>query len=1357
MADRHEEREQDRSKKQDEVHGQARTPNDRERNQSHQASEPDGLEQSSAPLASADALCSALMSAAREGIVVLSPRLQIESINRPGAAMLGIDVSPAHDELDRLVQGRFLYLNGSPMPDDKLPFNRALHTGRATNTLRFVAEFPDGHRALLSASALPVPDETGHIRHIILSLENSSVREETRAELKRINRALRIVTACNQDLVRAKEEPELLRTICHSIEREGGFPLVWVGYAEDDARKTIRPVSWAGRESDYLAGVNITWDDKPTGCGPVGKSVRFAQSFIIQNVTSDPDFARWRERAVKHRLGSLAALPLIVDSVAVGVLVIYSTQADAFREAEADVLEQLAADLSYGIGALRSRQQQRETRTKLLNTAEQLKLAVSASNTGLWDWDLRTNAVYFSPEWKRQLGYEDDEIAYRFEEWEKRVHPEDLDRAKATVSDFLADPKGGYENEFRMRHKDGSYRWILARASLFHDDDGNPVRMLGSHVDVTGQKLALQELKHTQELLAETGRLAKIGGWEFDPATGDGVWTEEVARIHELDPAIEATAKLGLSFYHGESRARIDEAIKQAVETATPYDLVLEMTTAKGNHRWVRTVGRPVVQNGKVVSLRGYFQDVTEVKHTRDEIARLARFPAQNPYPVLRIDEEGTILYANPATQALLPSWHCRTGESVPDRIAAIAAQALLEDRILDTELECDERTILFAFAPVTGDNTVNIYGFDITARKTMEQSLARSERRLTEAMDLANAAEWEFDLPTGEFTFNDRFYALYGTTAEREGGYRMSAEDYASRFLYPEDAHLVAAEVARAMTEADANATWQLEHRIRTRDGRQRFIIVRITTIKNAQGHTIATHGVNQDITERRLAEDERARLAIALEQAAESVVMTNAQGEITYANSAFERITGYTRAEVMGQNPRILKSGEQDDVFYNDLWKTLGRGEVWSGKLKNRRKDGKLYDAEMAISPVHDESGSITSYVAIQRDVTDELALERRVSQSQKLEAIGTLAGGIAHDFNNILGAILGYGQLIAEAVSPGSETHDDITELLKAAHRATDLVRQILAFSRRSEEDLQVIEVGLIAKEALKLLRPSLPATIEIRADIDDTGTAVLADPTQIHQVLMNLCTNSYHSMREKGGTLTVSLKPYTVDAATAGSNPDLRQGDYVRLTVADTGHGISPENLERVLEPFFTTKEQGEGTGLGLSTVHGIVTSHGGALTIYSEVGAGTTVHAYLPQANREGQAEAETIQDVPPGHERILLIDDEAALVRILERGLRKLGYAVTSATSPVDALAQFKSDPTAFDIIISDLTMPKMTGLEFTAEIRTIRPDLPFVIASGHADDSLREKIAGIGVSFFLAKPIRVPEVAHLIRSILDS
>ncbi|GMV92134.1 MAG: hypothetical protein AMXMBFR82_19120 [Candidatus Hydrogenedentota bacterium] len=1241
------------------------------------------------------------------------------------------------------------------MPDDKLPFHRALKTGKPGGMVRFVAEFPDGNRASLSASAFPVEDDTGQVRHIIVSLEDIAAREESRADVKRINRALRIVTSCNQALVRATDETELLRAICDSIEREGGFPLVWVGFAENDARKTIRPVSWAGRESGYIAGVDITWNDESTGCGPVGKAVRFAKPFVIQNITTAAESARWRGRAAEHNLKSLAALPLIVDNRAAGVLAIYSTQADAFREAEIRVLEQLAADLSYGIGALRAREHQRETQAKLTDTAEQLKLAVAASNTGLWDWDLRTNAVYYSAEWKRQLGYEFHEIDHCYEEWETRIHCDDVKRITTNLAEFLADPSRGYEDEFRLRHKDGSYRWILSRASLYNDERGNPARVIGTHIDVTERKHAEERLRHTQELLAETGRLAHIGGWEFNPRTGKGVWTDEVARIHEIDPEIEVTAELGLSFYHGESRARIEEAIRQAVESATPYDLILEMTTAKGNRRWVRTVGRPVVQDGKVVSLRGYFQDVTEVTQSRDEITRLAHFPSQNPYPVLRVDEGGNVLYANPAAQTMLPSWDCRPGVAVPDDIASIASRALAEDRILNTEFESDNRTFLVAFTPIARDRAVHIYCFDISARKTAEQSLTRSERRLAEAMDLANAAEWEFDLSAGAFTFNDRFYALYGTTAEQEGGYRMSAEDYASRFLYPEDAHLVADEVARAMAESDANAAWQLEHRIRTRDGRKRFIVVRITTIKNAQGDTISTHGVNQDITERRLAEDERARLAIALEQAAEAVVVTNARGEITYVNPAFERITGYSRDEAHGQNPRILKSGEQDDEFYDELWETLGRGKVWSGKLKNRRKDGNLYDAEMTVSPVLDESGSITSYVAIQRDVTDELALERRVSQSQKLEAVGTLAGGIAHDFNNILGAILGYGQLIAEAVPPGSETHDDITNLLEAAHRATELVRQILAFSRRSEEDLQVIEIGLIAKEALKLLRPSLPATIEIRADIDVTGTTVLADPTQIHQVLMNLCTNSYHSMREKGGTLTVSLKPFGVDAAIAGSNPDLRQGDYVRLTVADTGHGISPENLERVLEPFFTTKEQGEGTGLGLSTVHGVVKSHGGALTIYSEVGAGTTVHVYLPQATHKRQAEAETIQDVPSGHERILLLDDEAALVRILERGLRKLGYAITSETNPVDALALFKSDPNAFDIVISDLTMPKMTGMEFAAEIRTIRPDLPVVIASGHADDSLRERIAGIGVSYFLAKPIRVPEVARLIRSIL--
>ncbi|MCC6491161.1 MAG: PAS domain S-box protein, partial [Candidatus Hydrogenedentes bacterium] len=865
-----------------------------------------------------------------------------------------------------------------------------------------------------------------------------------------------------------------------------------------------------------------------------------------------------------------------------------------------------------------------------------------------------------------------------------------------------------------------------------------------------------ERLRTAQDLLAETGRLAKIGGWEFDPQTGKGTWTDEVARIHELDPELETNKELGLGFYVGESSKLIERAVYEATEHASPYDLTLELVTAKGNHRWVRTVGLPQVADGKVVRIRGYFQDVTEMKLARDEIDQLAQFPSQNPNPVMRVNETGTVLYANAACRSILPSWAAGGLRSMPETLASGVAQALRTNSVLQVEADSEGKSFLVTIAPAAAERWVNIYAFDVSMRKIAARALEVSEQRLGEALDIAGAGHWVFDVATRSFTFNDRFYALYCTSAEREGGYVMPADEYANRFMFPEDVHLVADEIARAINEPDPNARWQLEHRVRRRDGQIRQLLVSITTIKDAEGRTIQTHGVNQDITPRKKMEEERALLATGLEQAAEAVVITNATGDITYVNPAFERITGYQRQEVIGRNPRILKSGEQDDTVYKSLWETVSRGDTWSGRMKNKRKDGTFYDAELTISPVLDAARNVVNFVAIQRDITEQLELERRFRQSQKMEAIGTLAGGIAHDFNNILAAIMGYGHLIEDSLPAEGDSRDDLRHLMAAAGRATDLVRQILTFSRQGEEHRQVIDLDLIVKEALKLLRPSLPTTIEIRFEIG-SHCAVLADASQMHQVIVNLCANAYHAMKSSSGTLTVALRPVTLEPGFLELHPGLRESECVKLSVSDTGCGIPSEIMDRIFDPFFTTKPVGEGTGLGLSTVHGIVTAHEGIITVDSEAGKGTAFHIYLPRARTDAVPGTVTLAPVTGGGERILVIDDELALAKVLTRALRKLGYEVTEMVNPVNALETFWADPNRFDLIITDQTMPKVTGAQIAMEVKRVRPDLPVIVTTGHTNNLLQDQHAAAHVAAILLKPARFEDIARTVRSVLGS
>jgi CheY-like chemotaxis protein/anti-sigma regulatory factor (Ser/Thr protein kinase) len=381
----------------------------------------------------------------------------------------------------------------------------------------------------------------------------------------------------------------------------------------------------------------------------------------------------------------------------------------------------------------------------------------------------------------------------------------------------------------------------------------------------------------------------------------------------------------------------------------------------------------------------------------------------------------------------------------------------------------------------------------------------------------------------------------------------------------------------------------------------------------------------------------------------------------------------------------------------------------------------------------------------------------MEAQLQQTQKFEAIGTLAGGVAHDFNNMLSPILGYSEILATRFSAGSSEFESLQEVMKAANRAKDLVRQILTISRQTEHKLIPVKIHLIVNEALKLLRATISKNIVIKHHIEKTG-AVLADPTQIHQIVMNLCTNSFHAMRENGGVLSVSIS--SVDTVKEDQKPGVPNpisGDYLKLEISDTGPGIDPVDLKRIFEPYFTTKKQEEGTGLGLAVVHGIVKSHKGHINVDSQPGKGTTFRIFFPCLETSDTPGDVTLplQRIQGENEHILLVDDEASIVQMEKNMLKELGYHVTATTSSAELLEIFTNRPDDFDLIITDMSMPKMNGAELARKLMVIRPDIPIILCSGFSDNMNEEKAKSIGLKSFLLKPVAVEVLSHTIRNAL--
>ncbi len=468
---------------------------------------------------------------------------------------------------------------------------------------------------------------------------------------------------------------------------------------------------------------------------------------------------------------------------------------------------------------------------------------------------------------------------------------------------------------------------------------------------------------------------------------------------------------------------------------------------------------------------------------------------------------------------------------------------------------------------------------------------------------------------------------------------------------------------------------------------------------------------------------------------------------------------------AESNGKQPEEVIGRKVTDVVGRDFFENeiKPRAEICMAGKEVRyqvwrpRPDGRKRYIHIVYYPHFEQTkkGGIIGYVVSARDITDIHQMEKNLRQAYKMEAIGTLAGGIAHDFNNILMVILWHVETALKQSKAGTELHTSLTTILEASQRAAYLVNQILTFSRQGEQKLYPVQIHLIIKEVAKFIRASLPATIEIKTMIE-SESIVLADPTQIHQVMMNLCTNAGHAMKERGGTLTIALDNVDLDEDFTQFHPGLNPNAYVKISVSDTGAGIPPDIIDRIFDPFFTTKEKGEGTGMGLSVAHGIVESCGGSITVYSEPNQGTIFHVYLPVMETQADQKADQPVPIPGGNETLLFVDDEVKLLESGRQMLEKLGYAVDVSASGKEAYEKFSQSPHQYDLVITDFTMPQMTGDELARKIREIRPNLPILIMTGLATQTTSEILKSVQVDKVVMKPLTTGEIATTIRQVLD-
>jgi PAS domain S-box-containing protein len=558
------------------------------------------------------------------------------------------------------------------------------------------------------------------------------------------------------------------------------------------------------------------------------------------------------------------------------------------------------------------------------------------------------------------------------------------------------------------------------------------------------------------------------------------------------------------------------------------------------------------------------------------------------------------------------------------------------------------------------------------------------------------------------------------------------------------------------------------------SRGGPEYHIADSAAPIRDRDGRTVGVVLVFSDVTERyRVEQALQASTDVlrlrdrALAEISQGVMMTDTQGRITYVNPGFEQLTGYSKAESLGRTARFLQGRATSPQTAAEISRAVREGRSFHGEILNYRKDGVELWLALDISPLHDDQGVLTGFVGAQRDVSErkqaEAArreLESQLRESQKMESIGTLAGGIAHDFNNILGAILGNLALARDDVGPGHAALRSLDQIGKASLRARDLVQQILAFSRRQPQELVVQPLNPILQETVALLRTTLPAMIDLRLELPAAPIHVNTDATQMQQVLMNLCTNAWHALSGSTGRIEVGLDEQQLDAAAGRALGDLPAGPYAHLWVCDTGIGMDAPTRERMFEPFFTTKAVGDGTGLGLSVVHGIVAAQQGGIAVTSEVGSGTTVELYLPVREPPVADRTDTSPSAEPvrgNDERVLYVDDDEVVRLVVERLLQRHGLQVVCVATAAEALSALAAAPSGFDLVVTDFNMPGSSGLVLAAEVTRLRPQLPVVIASGYLSDELIRGAAELGVRHLMQKQSLFDELVPLVLRILGA
>ncbi len=968
---------------------------------------------------------------------------------------------------------------------------------------------------------------------------------------------------------------------------------------------------------------------------------------------------------------------------------------------------------------------------------------------------LQANAAYC-----RMVGYTEEELLSL--DFGTITHPEDRSRNMELVSDLLEGRVESFVILKRYIGKAGNSVWCRVSVSAQQSPGGKPVNLIAVAEDITQQREAEEELVKSQNLLRMATHVSRLGAWSIEVATGALYWSGDNVMFPDVPEDFVPTVEGALAVCSPEYRDAVAEAFVACVRDGATFDVEFEVVGGERSRGWVRAIGEPVFgTDGETIRVQGAFQDITPLKHAQKRENQLAEQLANTLECItdgfLMLDHDANITYMNVSAEEILG--HSRRellGKNALREFSAYAAtvlesqyRRLLANRIpteFDHYFPASNRWLGIRVFPIPDGFAV--YVKDISETLRTRRAIEESEERFRLLSKATNDAIWDWDLSEGKIWWNEGLETIFGYHKDEI----EPTIDFWYSKIHPDDRERVATGIHQAIDGSDEQ--WSAEYRFRRKDNFFAHVLDRGYIIRAAGGNALRMLGCITDLTNQKKAEARLAEQAALIDLASDAIMVRDLNHRILSWSHGAEAVYGWSQHEVLGRSVLEFLIENPDDLKTAEA--AVLRDGVWSGEVQHRTRRGGVVTVFARWTLVRDEEGKPRGVLAINSDITERKALEQQFLRAQRMESIGTLAGGIAHDLNNVLAPILLSVEMLRERIEDDSG-RALLETVQSCAQRGAYLIKQVLTFARGNEGRHALMSPAQVVREVQRIVNDTFPRNIHCEVQISGDILNVRADPTQLHQVMMNLCVNARDAMAG-GGTLTICVENYVVDEVYSGMNMDARPGPYVMLAVTDTGVGIPLELQDRVFEPFFSTKDIGQGTGLGLSTSFAIVKEHGGFLKLESEPGKGTTFRVYLPAPVGLGKASGESVghDRLPVGHgELILVVDDEEHIREVTRRALERFGYRVLTASNGAEGVSLYVQHQREVSIVLTDMSMPVMDGPAMIFALKTINPTVRIIGSSGLAAEENATKADDLGVERFVPKPYTASTLLLILQELL--